>query len=164
MCKSPKHKAALPRPQISKKLSMYPNLHRENPHSAKDVKQKWKVLPHYATESLKYIYSNKIIYIERFFCWISHQIKYIWNQIWSPTDNSFQVNSFNKYELRTVSAPDGFQWQESSKTRLRMRGQEWSPLCRGRCNMHTQKPLRSSLSVSFPQVLISLFSQDPSGS
>ena len=51
------------RPHISKKLSMYPSLHKENPHSARDFKQKWKVLPHYATESLKYIYSNKILYI-----------------------------------------------------------------------------------------------------
>lgn len=42
---------------------MYPSLHKENPHSARDFKQKWKVLPHYATESLKYIYSNKIVYI-----------------------------------------------------------------------------------------------------
>ena len=66
-CKSPRHKAALPRPQISKKLSMYTSLHKENPHSAKDFKQKWKVLPHYATESLKYIYSNKIIYIYNIF-------------------------------------------------------------------------------------------------
>lgn len=84
--------------------------------SAKYFKQKWKLLPHYATESVKYMYSNKILYIfVTFFCWISNQMKYEWNQIRNPTENSSQVNSLNKYKLKT----------ESSGRSLRRQDWEW---------------------------------------